>query len=62
MNDDMLLTLHCPQCRQITDVVTEGKSLVCLDCGWRFDEKIAAKFLARTGETGAEPAPSKAVN
>jgi len=21
MNDDMLLTLHCPQCRQITDVV-----------------------------------------
>lgn len=45
MNDEVLLTLHCPQCKQITEVVTEGDNLVCLDCGWRFDEKIAARFL-----------------
>ena len=62
MNDDALLTLHCPQCRQITDVVTEGKDLVCLDCGWRFDEKVAGKFLARACEQSEGPAPPKAVN
>jgi len=47
MNDDAVLTLHCPQCREITEVVTEGSNLVCLDCGWRFDEKTAARFLDR---------------
>jgi hypothetical protein len=47
MNEDIdiLLTLHCPQCKQITDVVTEGENLVCLDCGWRFDDHTAARFL-----------------
>jgi hypothetical protein len=62
MNDDLLLTLHCPQCRQITEVVTEGNSLVCLDCGWRFDDKVAAKFLARAAESNGETAPPKQVN
>jgi hypothetical protein len=45
MNDDVLLTLHCPQCRQITEVVSEGENLVCLDCGWRFDDQITARIL-----------------
>jgi hypothetical protein len=45
MNDESLLTLHCPQCKKITEVVTEGRNLVCLDCGWKFDDKIAARFL-----------------
>ena len=45
MNDEVLLTLHCPQCKQITDVVTEGDNLVCLDCGWRFDDQTARRFL-----------------
>jgi hypothetical protein len=47
MTEEILLTLHCPQCRELTDVVTEGNGLVCLDCGWQFDEKVAAKFLAQ---------------
>ncbi len=46
MNDEVTLTLHCPQCKQITDVVTEGENLVCLDCGYKFDEKVAARVLA----------------
>ena len=50
MSDDVLLTLHCPKCRQITDVVTEGNNLVCLDCGWRFDDEIAARFLDSSNE------------
>jgi hypothetical protein len=45
MNDDVLLTLHCPQCKEITEVVSEGDNLVCLDCGWKFDEKIAARLM-----------------
>jgi len=45
MNDEVLLTLHCPQCKKITDVVTEGSNLVCLDCGWKFDEKTVARLL-----------------
>ena len=48
MNDDGLLTLHCPQCKEITEVVTEGDNLVCLDCGWKFDEKLAARLLQCT--------------
>jgi hypothetical protein len=58
MPDDVLLTLHCPQCRQITEVVTEGKNLVCLDCGYRFDDKTAARFLDSSSEptkAGASP-------
>ncbi len=50
MHDDVMLSLHCPQCRQITDVVTEGNNLVCLDCGWRFDDKTAARFLDSSSE------------
>lgn len=51
MNEEILLTLHCPQCKKITDVVTEGNNLVCLDCGWKFDEKTAARFMnpSKTG-------------
>jgi hypothetical protein len=45
MNDEVVLTLHCPQCKEITEVVTEGDDLVCLDCGWKFDEKVAARVL-----------------
>jgi len=45
MNEEVLLTLHCPKCKQLVDVVAEGQSLVCLDCGWRFDDKTAAQFL-----------------
>jgi hypothetical protein len=59
MNDEVMLTLHCPQCKKITDVVQEGNNLVCLDCGWRFDDKVAAKFLnspsADKPETPARP-------
>src|SRR5438552_12853116 len=51
MSQEVLLTLHCPQCKQITDVVTEGENLICLDCGWRFDEKTAARFLGRERAT-----------
>ena len=51
MSQEILLTLHCPQCKQITDVVTEGGNLICLDCGWRFDEKTAARFLDREPTT-----------
>ena len=47
MNDEILLTLHCPQCQQLAEVVTEGDNLVCLECGWKFDEKTAARFLNR---------------
>ena len=45
MKDEVLLTLHCPQCKDIVEVVTEGENLVCLECGWKFDEKMAARFL-----------------
>ena len=45
MNDEVLLTLHCPKCAELVEVVAEGNNLVCLECGWKFDERIAAKFL-----------------
>ena len=45
MPDDFSLTLHCPQCKQLAEVVVEGDNLVCLECGWKFDEKTAARFL-----------------
>lgn len=45
MNEEVLLTLHCPKCVELVEVVAEGRNLVCLECGWKFDEKIAAKFL-----------------
>ncbi|MBW8883890.1 MAG: hypothetical protein JF612_03745 [Planctomycetia bacterium] len=47
MNDQNLLTLHCPQCRQLAEVVAEGDNLVCLECGWKFDEQTTARFLGR---------------
>ena len=56
MNNDGLLTLHCPQCKQISDVVAEGNNLVCLECGYKFDEKVAAKFLG--AKQPQEPAPA----
>ena len=52
MNEESLLTLHCPHCAKIVEVVTEGVNLVCLDCGWKFDDRIAAKFLAQTDKPG----------
>ena len=56
MNDEILLTLHCPQCKKITEVVTEGSNLVCLDCGWKFDEKTAARFLNQGNAAPQQPA------
>ena len=56
MNEESLLTLHCPQCKQITEVVTEGNNLVCLDCGWKFDEKTTARFLAPQVQPSESPA------
>jgi hypothetical protein len=56
MNDEILLTLHCPQCKQLSEVVTESNNLVCLECGWRFDEKTAARFLKH--ETPQQPTPA----
>jgi hypothetical protein len=56
MNDEVMLTLHCPHCKKITDVVTEGNNLVCLDCGWKFDETVAAKFLNRAPALQQPPA------
>ena len=59
MNDEVLLTLHCPECRQLVEVVNVGDDLVCLECGWKFDEKVVAKFLGRGAEvqTPAVPRP-----
>jgi hypothetical protein len=56
MNDDALLTLHCPHCRKLVDVVTEASNLVCLECGWKFDDRVAARFLPpRAGAEAQEP-------
>ena len=46
MQDDNLLTLHCPQCKQLAEVVVESNNLICLECGWRFDDKTAARYLS----------------
>jgi phage FluMu protein Com len=54
MSQEILLTLHCPQCKKISDVVTEAENLICLDCGYRFDEKTSARYLGR------QPASDKA--
>lgn len=45
MNEPDVLTLHCPQCHELSEVVVENKGLVCLVCGWRFDDRVAARFL-----------------
>jgi hypothetical protein len=58
MNDEALLTLHCPQCKKITEVVTEGRNLVCLDCGWKFDDKVAARFLNQSSPPSQQATPS----
>jgi hypothetical protein len=58
MHDDLLLQLHCPKCATIVDVVTEGNNLVCLECGWKFDERVAAKFLDRAALPPAEALPA----
>jgi len=59
MNEESLLTLHCPHCAKIVEVVTEGANLVCLDCGWKFDDRIAAKFLGHS-DAPENAAPSAA--
>jgi hypothetical protein len=56
MNDEVLLTLHCPKCKQLVDVVAEGDNLICLDCGWRFDDKTTAKLLSPTPPQDPPPA------
>jgi len=45
MQDDILLTLHCPQCKQLAEVVVENGNLICLECGWRFDDKTAGSVF-----------------
>ena len=45
MNDESLLTLYCPACAKLVEVVAENGNLVCLECGRKFDDKVAAKFL-----------------
>ena len=57
MNDEVLLTLHCPECRQLVEVVHVGNDLVCLECGWKFDEKIVAKLLGRGAEVQSPAVP-----
>jgi hypothetical protein len=59
MNEEVLLTLHCPKCVELVEVVAEGRNLVCLECGWKFDEKIAAKFLPAPQPAG-DPATAAA--
>ena len=59
MNDEPLLTLHCPQCREMAEVVIEGDNLVCLECGWKFDEKIAARLLQASSSSGATDSASQ---
>lgn len=59
MNDESMLTLHCPQCRELVEVVVEGDNLVCLECGWKFDEKMAARLLQPTGSAGTTDSSSQ---
>lgn len=56
MNNAVMLTLHCPECRELAEVVTEAETFVCLACGFVFDEKVAAKFLARLATDRIPPA------
>jgi hypothetical protein len=57
MNEEVLLTLHCPECRRLVEVVGVGDELVCLECGWKFDEKVVAKFLGRKDSPAVPIAP-----
>jgi len=50
VNDEVLLPLYCPECRDLVEAVADAESLICMDCGWKFDEKVAAKFLSRAAE------------
>jgi phage FluMu protein Com len=54
MENDALLTLHCPQCKQLAEVVVENNNLVCLECGWKFDEKTAARLLCSAGTVSSQ--------
>ena len=59
MNDETLLTLHCPPCAKLVEVVAENGNLVCLECGRKFDDKVVAKFLGTApNEPIANPAAS----
>lgn len=58
MNDENLLTLHCPQCRKLVEVVTEASNLLCLECGWKFDDRVAARFLPPPAPAAAPQPPS----
>jgi hypothetical protein len=57
MNDEVLLTLHCPECRQLVEVVNVGDDLVCLECGWKFDQEVVAKILGRGSEVQSPAVP-----
>ena len=59
MNNESMLTLHCPQCRELVEVVVEGDNLVCLECGWKFDEKMAARLLQPTGSNATDSSPHR---
>jgi hypothetical protein len=62
MNDEVLLTLHCPACRQLVEVVNVGDDLVCLECGWKFDENVVAKFLGRGAVPPVVPCAPACIN
>lgn len=48
MNDSVLY-LHCPRCGRISEVVCEGRHLVCVECGWQFSPEVCARYLAGDG-------------
>lgn len=52
MQEDVVLKLHCRQCNQLAEVVVERQCLVCVECGWRFDENISARFV--NGKSNAQ--------
>jgi len=57
MYEETLLTLHCLACAKIVEVVTEGQNLVCLDCGHKFADSIAAKYMNPAPEASSATAP-----
>jgi hypothetical protein len=60
MNDETLLTLHCPACRKLVEVITESGNLVCLECGSKFDDAVVARFMGAATEPQSTSPPAGA--
>jgi hypothetical protein len=60
MTEELALTLHCPKCARLVEVVTAENTLVCLECGYKFDPKIAAKFTQAAPPDKQPPSPPRA--